>query len=160
MKLIIVATLVAALGATGCQKTEVAAAPAASASAVTEAEASKAFDETVTAWQSMDAAKIKAVYAPDVTGFDYNDGPLVPDRAAWDKNQDAFAAAKLDKIDVVAKKIQLLGNDAFVVTSQSNGMSSATPTNNSTFRCTDVYRRDAAGAWLIVNENCSPMPKA
>lgn len=155
MNIVRMTALVVALSATSCQEAKVATSPA----AVTDAEAGKAFESTVAAWQSMDAAKIKALYAPDVTGFDYTNGPLVPDRATWDKNQDAFAAAKLDKVDVVANKIQLLGNDAFVVTSQSEGTSTALPANNTTFRCTDVYRRDAAGAWLIVNENCSPMPK-
>ncbi len=155
MRIVTMSALVVALGATGCQKAKVAVAPA----AVTEAEAGKVFDATVAAWQSMDAAKVKALYAPDVTGFDYTNGPLVPDRATWDKNQDAFVAAKLDKVNVVAKKIQLLGNDAFVVSSQSEGTSTALPANNTTFRCTDVYLRDASGTWPIVNENCSPMPK-
>lgn len=137
----------------GCQKSE---APAAVAAAVTEADASAAFDATVATWASMDAAKIKALYAPDVVGFDYAYEPLVTDRATWDKNQDAFAAAKIDKLDVTAKKIQLLGPDAFVVSSFSNATSSATPTSNGVFRCTDIYQRQADGAWLIVNENCTP----
>lgn len=130
-----------------------------SAPAVTEADAAKAFDATVAAWGSMDAAKVKGLYAPDVAGFDYAMPGLVSDRATWDKNQDGFAAAKLDKITVSEKKVQLLGNDAFVVTSASEGNSTAIPANKTQFRCTDIYQRQPDGKWLIVNENCGASPK-
>jgi ketosteroid isomerase-like protein len=130
--------------------------PTATAVGVTEAEAAKAFEATVQGWQSMDAARIKGLYAPDVAGFDYSYPGIVTDRAQWDKNQEAFASAKLDKVSVDEKKIQLLGPDAFVVTSLSTGTSTALPANRTIFRCTDVYRQEADGAWLIVNENCAP----
>ncbi|MEO6152587.1 MAG: hypothetical protein ABIT09_11045 [Croceibacterium sp.] len=143
---------------TGCQQAT-APAPAATMAAVTEDEASKAFDATVASWQSMDPVKIKAVYAPDVAGFDFVAPDLVTDRAAWDKNQDAFAASKIDSVKVSGKKIQLLDGDNFVVTSLSVGTSSATPANNTTFRCTDVYHRAAGGEFAIVNEHCSAVPK-
>ena len=150
--------LVVCLALAACHKEE---APAASASAaVSEADAAKAFDATVAGWQSMDAARIKGLYAPDVAGFDYSYAPLVTDKALWDKNQDAFAAAKFDKIEVKEKKIQLLGPDAFLVSSTSSGTSKANPGASFTFRCTDAYKRQADGAWLIVNENCAPPPKA
>jgi ketosteroid isomerase-like protein len=141
----------------GCQQ---AAAPAdTTAAAITEAEASKVFDGTVAAWQSMDPAKVKAIYAPDVAGFDYSAPGLVSDRATWDKNQDAFAAAKLDSVKVSDKKIQILDGDNFIVTSLSQGTSTATPANNTTFRCTDVYHRQAGGEFAIVNEHCSGPPQ-
>lgn len=124
--------------------------------AVTEVEAAKAFDATIVAWQSADAATIKAQYAPDVAGFDFL-GPLVTDRATWDRNQEAFAAAKIDKIVIKDKKIQLLGPDAFVVSSYCDDTSSSA-NSSAAFRCTDVYTRRAGGPWLIVNENCSSTP--
>jgi ketosteroid isomerase-like protein len=34
------------------------------------------------------------------------------------------------------------------------------PANNVTVRCTDVFQKDASGNWPIVNEHCSPVPKA
>ena len=145
----------ACLMLSACQKAD---APA--AAAVTEPDASAAFDATVAAWGSMDAAKVKALYASDVAGYDYTNAPLVTDRAIWDKDQDSFAAAKLDQITVTEKKIQLLGPDAFVVSSTSEGKSTAVPANNTTFRCTDIYQRQADGKWLIVNENCGAPPKA
>ena len=146
----------ALLGA--CQKAD---APAAAvAAAVTEADASKAFDDTVAVWGSMDAAKIKALYAPDVISFDIAAPAMTTDRAAFDKNQDAFAAAKLDKITVSAKKIQIVDGDTFIVSSVSDGTSSTIPANNSSFRCTDLYHRGDDGKWWIVNENCSAPPKA
>jgi uncharacterized protein (TIGR02246 family) len=142
--------------AAGCHKAEV---PAANSvgdvTMLTEAEAGKVFESTVAAWQSMDAATIKALYAPDVVGFDYSGGRLVTDRATWDKNQDAFAAAKLDKVAVESKTIQILGPDSFVVSSYSVGTSSAKPGPKTVFRCTDIYQREADDSWLITNENCS-----
>ena len=144
----------------GCQQaTAPAPAPSSSVAAVTEDEARKAFDSTVASWQSMDAAKIKGVYAPDVAGFDFAMAPLVTDRATWDKAQDAFAAGKIDSLKVSAKKIQLLGADAFVVSSMADATSSTMPKNNGVLRCTDVYQREAGGAWLVVNEHCSSAPK-
>lgn len=133
--------------------------PAAPANqAVTEDDASKAFNSTVEGWESADATRIKALYAPDFAGFDFT-GPLITDRAAWDKTQDAFAAAKIDKITIKDKKIQLLGPDSFVVSSYGED-SSSTAGTNATFRCTDVYKRESAGSWLIVSENCSSPPTA
>ena len=70
--------------------------------AITEADAAKMADATVVAWTSMDAAKIKALYAPTVNGFDYAVPGLSPDRATWDKRQDSFAAARIDKLEQVA----------------------------------------------------------
>ncbi|MGZ3173800.1 MAG: YybH family protein, partial [Croceibacterium sp.] len=150
------ATICTLLGA--CQPSSTPPTAEATQAAVTEDEAGKVLDTTIAAWESMDAAKIKALYAPDVAGFDFV-GPLVTDRATWDKNQDAFAAAKIDKLVIKAKKIQLLGPDAFVVSSYGDDTSSSAK-SSATFRCTDVYKRDAGGSWLVVNENCSSAPHA
>ena len=141
----------------GCQQ---AAAPVAAAAAVTEADASKLADAMVKTWESKDAAKIKALYSADVVAFDYASGPLESDRATFDKAQDVFAAAGIDSEEQVARKIQLLDADTFVVSGVWNGSSKAHPENNGLVRCTDVFLKGAGGAWSIVNEHCSPMPKA
>jgi uncharacterized protein (TIGR02246 family) len=140
-----------------CQSNSAPPAAQASSAGVTEAEAGKVFDATVAGWESQDAATVKALYAPDVAGFDFV-GPLVTDRATWDKNQDAFAAGKIDKVTIQAKKIQLLGPDAFVVSSYGEDTSSGPPKTSAAFRCTDVFKRAAGGSWLIVTENCSSAP--
>ena len=138
----------------GCQKTEtVASAP------VSEAEAAKLADAMVKTWESKDAAKIKALYAPAVVAFDYAYGPLEEDRATFDKAQDVFAAAQIDSEEQISRKIQLLDADTFVVSGVWNGTSKAKPENNGEVRCTDVFHK-TDGAWSIVNEHCSPMPKA
>ena len=157
MKKILILVTVSTLALGACQK---AAAPVATVAAVSEDEAAKLFDGTVEVWQSMDAAKIKGIYAPDVAGFDVAAPDLVIDRAAWDKNQDAFAASKLDSVKVRSKKIQMLDADNFIVNSVSDGTSTAVPANKFTFRCTDVYHRAAGGTFSIVNEHCSGVPKA
>ena len=146
----------ALLGA--CQKAEAPAAPA--AAAITEAEAAKLADAMVATWESKDAAKIKALYAPGVVAFDYAFGPLEADRATFDKAQDAFAAAGIDSEEQVSRKIQLLDADTFVVSGVWNGTSKAHPDANGEVRCTDVFQKGPDGAWIIVNEHCSQMPKA
>lgn len=146
----------ALLGA--CQKAETA--PAAVAAAVTDAEAGKLADAMVATWESKDAARIKALYAPTVIAFDYAYGPLEEDRATFDKAQDVFAAAQIDSEEQISRKIQLLDADTFVVSGVWNGTSKAKPENNGQVRCTDVFQKGADGAWIIVNEHCSQMPKA
>ena len=141
----------------GCQKAEAPA--AAAAAAISEAEAGKLADAMVKTWESKDAAKIKALYAPSVVAFDYAIGPLEADRATFDKAQDAFAAAGIDSEEQIARNIQLLDDDTFVVSGVWNGTSKAHPEANGQVRCTDVFHKGADGAWIIVNEHCSQMPK-
>ena len=146
----------ALLGA--CQKAETA--PVAAAAAITEAEAGKLADAMVKTWESADAAKIKALYAPTVVAFDYAYGPLEQDRATFDKAQDVFAAGQIDSEAQVSRAIQLLDADTFVVSGVWNGTSKTKPESNGLVRCTDVFQKGADGAWIIVNEHCSQMPKA
>ena len=129
------------------------------AAPVTEAEATKLADAMVKGWESKDAATIKALYAPGVVAFDYASGGLEADRATFDKAQDVFAAAQIDSEEQISRKIQLLDADTFIVSGVWNGTSKAKPENNGQVRCTDVFQKDAAGAWSIINEHCSPMPK-
>ena len=135
-------------------------ASAPAAAAITEAEATKLADAMVKGWESKDAATIKALYAPGVVAFDYAYGPLEADRATFDKAQDVFAAAQIESEEQISREIQLLDADTFVVSGVWNGTSQAKPENNGQVRCTDVFQKDAAGAWSIVNEHCSQMPKA
>src|SRR4051812_21192191 len=81
-------TLLAA-GTTGCNKTESVKAATAQ-EATSEAAADKVADATVTVWKSMDASKIKALYAPSVEAFDFGVPGLAKDRAEFDKRQDAY----------------------------------------------------------------------
>ena len=134
--------------------------PAATAAApVSEAEANKAADAMVAAWQAQDAAGIKALYASDVVAFDFASPALTTDRAAFDKNQDVFAASKIDKITQVERHIQIPDADDFIVSGTWDDHS-AIPANNGRFRCTDVFHKQADGKWLIINEHCSAAPKA
>ena len=143
----------ALLGACTAQK-----APTAAAS-LTDDEAARLADATVAAWGSMDAAKVKALYAPDVVAFDFAVPGLSADRADFDKRQDAFVALKMDKYVQTERKIQILGADTFILNGTWDGFSSATPANNGPVRCTDIFQKQSDGAWLIVNEHCSAMPK-
>ena len=82
------------------------------------------------------------------------------EKQSFDKAQDVFAAAQIDSEEQISRKIQLLDADTFVVSGVWNGTSKAKPENNGEVRCTDVFQKGADGAWIIVNEHCSQMPKA
>ena len=127
---------------------------------VSEADATKVADATVETWKSMDAARIKALYAPSVVAFDFAVPGLNKDRAEFDKRQDAYVAAKLNGAKEVERKIQVLSPNAFVMSGTWDMTSTATPANNGIVRCTDVFQKDDSGNWPIVNEHCSPAPKA
>jgi uncharacterized protein (TIGR02246 family) len=149
------ALLVASTAIAACNQKAAAPAPAA---AVSEADATAAADATQAAWTTMDVAKIDAVYAPDVVGFDPADPPLSTTWDNWHKLQQGFAAMKFDGISVPDRKIQLLDDDTFVVSGTGNLTSTAGEMKAATMRFTDVYEKQADGRWLIVNEHVSFAP--
>jgi len=128
------------------------------AAMMSDADASKITDETVAAWQSMDGAKIDALYAPDVVGFDVSAAPLSTDRANWTKLQQGFAAMKFDHLAITQSKTQILDGDNFIFSSVGNLTSGAGSVKVLPIRCTDVYHKQADGKFLIVNEHCSSVP--
>lgn len=131
-----------------------------SAAMMSDADAAKITDATVATWQSMDAAKIDALYAPDVVGFDVSAAPLSTDRANWTKLQQGFAAMKFDRLAITQSKTQILDGDTFIFSSVGNLTSSAGSVKSLPIRCTDVYRKQADDKFLIVNEHCSSVPGA
>jgi ketosteroid isomerase-like protein len=138
-----------------------AAEPAAkSAPAVSEADASAAADATQVAWASADPAKIEAVYANNVVGFDPADPPLSTTWENWDRLQKGYAAMKFDHLDVASRKIQLLDADHFIVSGTADMTSKDGPMKSAAMRFTDVYERQTDGKWLIVNEHVSMRPEA
>lgn len=145
-----------ALATLACNQVE---APEAAAP-ISEADAAAVADATVAAWTSMDAAKIKAIYGPGVVAFDFAAPDLIVDRARFDEVQDGFAAAKFDAANQLSRNIQILDADTFVMNGAWDITSSSTPANNASVRCTEVFQKDDAGAWLIVSEHCSPVPEA
>src|SRR5581483_11570178 len=106
------------LGATvaGCQK-QVApqAATADSGATISESNAAAAADVTQAVWASQNAAKIDALYARDIVGFDPMEAQLSTDRGQWTKLQQGFVGMKFDHADVRDRKIQMLGDDEFIV---------------------------------------------
>ena len=146
---------------TACQKPAAnSAEPDANSAMVSDADATAAADAAQAAWISMDAAKIDAVYAPDVVGFDPVAAPLSTDRANWTKLQQGFAAMKFDHVDVADRKIQILDADTFVVSGTATMTSTDGPVKSMPLRFTDVYHRQADGSWKIANEHTSTVPKA
>ncbi|HEV2595236.1 MAG TPA: nuclear transport factor 2 family protein [Sphingomicrobium sp.] len=128
--------------------------------AISDTDAAKVTDATVAAWQSMDAGKIDALYAPDVVGFDVSAPSLSTDRANWTKLQQSFAAMKFDHATITQSKTQILDRDVFVFSSVANLTSTAGSVKAMTIRCTDVFRKQADEKFLIVNEHCSAVPGA
>jgi hypothetical protein len=162
MKAFILALVVPVLAAAtaACTKAESEKSAAPTQAAISEGDAAKVADSTVDVWKSMDAARIKALYAPSVEAYDFAVPALAKDRAEFDKRQDAYAAAKLDGAKQVERKIQILTPDVFVMNGTWDMTSSALPANNTMVRCTDVFQKDSSGNWLIVDEHCSAAPKA
>ena len=161
MKSAVSTTVVVLLAAAtaACDKPESTNAAASAQATITDAEAAKMADATVDVWKSMDAAKVKALYAPSVVAYDYGAPTLNKDRAELDKRQDGFVASKLDGAKEVERKIQILSPDVFVMSGTWDMTSSTKPAGNASVRCTDVFQKDQGGNWPIVNEHCSPVPK-
>jgi ketosteroid isomerase-like protein len=130
------------------------------ATTISDADAAKVTDATVAAWQSMDAAKIDALYAPNVAGFDPAAPDLSTDRANWTKLQQGFAAMKFDHVAVKQSKTQILDAEDFIFSSVSNLTSTDGSVKSMSLRCTDVFRKQSDGRFLIVNEHCSTVPGA
>jgi ketosteroid isomerase-like protein len=155
-----VALVLVAATTTGCNKTEPVNAATTGQEATSEAAAAEVADATVEVWKSMDAAKIKALYAPSVEAFDFAVPGLSKDRTEFDKRQDDYAAAKLDQAKQVERKLQVLSPNVFVMSGTWDMSSSTIPGNNAIVRCTDVFQKGASGNWSIVNEHCSAPPKS
>jgi len=159
-KAALAAFLVASTAIAACQQKAAEPAEPAAAAPISEADANKVVDATLADWQSMDAAKIDAGYAPDVVGFDATVPDLSTDRANWTKIQQGFAGMKFDKIDVTARELQILDGEDFILSTMANLTSTDGPTKAASIRCTDVFRKQADGNFLIVNEHCSTVPAA
>lgn len=135
-------------------------APAAEAAMITEAEAQAAIDAAQAAWISMDVAKIEAVYAKDVVAFDFAEPKLSTTWDNWHRLQEGFAGMKLDNIDVTERKTQLLDASTFIESGTATFTSKDGPMKTVSMRFTDVYRKQADGKFLIVNEHVSAVPAA
>jgi ketosteroid isomerase-like protein len=127
---------------------------------ISDSDAAKVTDAMVATWQSMDATKIDALYAPDVIGFDSSAAPLSTDRANWTKLQQGFAAMKFDHVAVTQSKTQILDGDDFIFSSVSNLTSTSGSIKALSLRCTDVFHKQSEGKFLVVNEHCSTVPTA
>jgi ketosteroid isomerase-like protein len=76
----------------------------------------------------------------------------------WDKLQAGYAAMKFDHMSAPDRNIQLLDADTFIASGTGDMTSSTGKVKQATMRFTDVYRRQADGKWLIVNEHVSMKP--
>jgi ketosteroid isomerase-like protein len=127
---------------------------------ISQKQAESIADRMVETWESGDAARIKALYAPTIIGYDSGAPTMSTNRSTWDKLQDGFATAGFDRIDVNKRVIQILDSDTFVITHEGTDVSSKTAGVAWPFRCTEVFQKGRGGRWQIVNENCSVPPKA
>jgi ketosteroid isomerase-like protein len=149
---------VATMAATGACQKQAAPAEAATTAKISAADAAAAVEAAQAAWVSMDAAKIDALYAPDVVGFDPIAAPLSTERATWTKLQHGFAAMKFDHVDTPDRKIQILNDDTFVVSGTATFTSKDGPLKSMPMRFNDVYQKQPNGSFLIVNEHVSVVP--
>ena len=119
-KAALAALLAASTAIAACQQKAAAPTEPSATETISESDANKVVDSTLAAWQSMDAAKIDALYSPDVVGFDVSAPDLSTDRANWTKIQKSFADMKFDKVDVTARKVQILDGEDFILSTMAN----------------------------------------
>ena len=135
----------------GCQQEK----PAPVPQKISESDAEIIANRNEVEFASTDAARIEAVYAPDVVAFDAVSMPLITDRTRFDALQKEFAAQKFDSISDRERKIQVLDPDTFIVSGTSDLASTTVPGNRATMRYTQVYEKQQDGNWRIVNEHIS-----
>jgi ketosteroid isomerase-like protein len=153
-----VVALAAITGLAGCQQP--AGSPVAAPKArLTEARALAIAMSPLTNWSTENAKALDAMYSPDAIGFDASTAPLVVDGAAFVAINQPFKAMNYNKVTVGTQKIQVLSDDIFVFTSDSDLVSTTGPDKPTKYRCTDVFQRQADGKFLVVNEHCSFPPK-
>jgi ketosteroid isomerase-like protein len=133
--------------------------PSATAPKLTEAEATRIAMAPLVHWDMENAKVIDTVYAPDAIGFDASTAPLVANSAAFVAINQDFMAMNFDKVTVPIHKVQVLSEDIFIFTSDTELASTTGPGQPTRYRCTDVFKRQAAGEFLVVNEHCSFSPK-
>lgn len=141
-----------ALSLPGCKKAE---GPA----PVTQAEASKIVAANDAAFGSGDSAKIAALYAKGAYVFDAGNAMPSDDPKVLKTWTDQFVSMKPGDLSTSARKIQIVGPNAFVnsaLVSFTVQAGQARPTVNA--RVTQVYQRQADGSWKVVTEHMSTPP--
>jgi len=126
---------------------------------LTEEEAIRIATAPMADWDTKNSQALDTMYAPDAIGFEPNTAPLVANGAAWLKINKDLLAMKFDKVTVQMRKVQILSNDVFILTSYTDMTSTNGPMSSTTWRCTDVFQRLSDGKFRIVNEHCSYPPK-
>jgi ketosteroid isomerase-like protein len=155
-RIILAAVAVATLA--GCQKPADQTA-AASKPKLTAAEALKIANSTTTDFDTKNTQAFDAMYALDAIGFEPHTEGIVADHAEWRKINQDLLAMKYDKITVREYKVQIINDDNFLLTSESDMTSTDGPVKASRWRCTDLFQRRSEDKWLIINEHCSMPPK-
>ena len=127
---------------------------------LTEAEAIRIATAPMADWDKMGTQALDSQYASDAIGFEPNTVSLVAGSAAWLKINKDLLAMKFDKVTVRERKVQILSDDIFILTSETDMSSSDGPVKATTWRCTDVFQRKSDGKFRTVNEHCSYPPKS
>lgn len=160
-KFLLAAGAALALAACNPPATSTAPAPAAPAPAAlpTEAEGAALFDKLGAAVAAGDAVKIVALYTPNAVVVSSSNNTVLKTTEA--NLADTTELVKLGaKVDTNERNVQVLDADTIVTTGvvtldfKKNGH----PTWLA-MRVTDVWEKQADGAWLVANEHASAMPK-
>lgn len=149
------ALCLAALSLAGCSqqpKTE-------AVQPLTEAQAKVVVDSFVQAIQSMDVAKIDAMYADNVVGFDPGKPDRVDGKVAMHVMNVQYADMKFDHVEMPDPKIQILSPDLFIASGVSHFTSSTGKVKEADIRYSEVFRKQADGSWQVVHEHLDYPPK-
>ena len=142
----------------GCQKA--ADLPAAAPKiTLTDAEAIRIATAPMADWDKKGTQALDSQYAADAVGFEPHTASMVTGSPAWIKINKDLLAMKFDKVNVRKLKVQILNNDIFILSSDSDMTSTSGTVKSLSWRCTDVFQRQPDGKFRTVNEHCSFPPK-
>lgn len=127
---------------------------------LTEADAKAVVDNFSQAIQSMDVAKIDAMYADNVVGFDPSSPDRVDGKVAMHVMNVQFAAMKMDHVDMSDPKIQIIGPDLFIASGLSRFTSSTGKVKSTQVRYSEVFQKQADDSWKVIHEHLDFPPKA
>ena len=126
---------------------------------VTEAEAARIAERAEASFTTGDVKAIMAQYADKAVMIDAAAADPSADRAVQTGWAGNFNSMQPRDFRVVGRRIQLLGNDAFIssgIETFTVAAGAARPTVSARF--TDVFQRQKDGSWKIVHEHVSMPP--
>jgi ketosteroid isomerase-like protein len=147
--------LASALALAACQQQ---AAEADANASLSEAEAEAVVDAAQSDFASADIDRIDALYAGNVVAFDPRQRTIGEGSVMMYAFNVPFASLGYDEVEVADRKIQVLDADTLVVSGTAQLSSSTGASKDKSMRYTQVFQKQADGAWKIATQHLSEAP--